>query len=90
MNAPSPSIEAAPVVDIFTGISFEIEEIILGRNVLDTKLRSMLTARDGKDIVALKVAAEEIAKITGQMEMLSAHLAKILQHHANRKPRVES
>ena len=91
-------MDAKTCPTMWTGISFEVEEIKLGARVVTAKMRDFESAAatiDGATqahhLINLKLAAERMAEsaktisiITGQVNSLSAHLAGILAHHASR------
>lgn len=72
---------------LFTGIALEVDEIVLGRNVINAKVTALREAMSNRHEAAVKQAAEEIATITGQMQTLSAHLASVIARHQARRPR---
>lgn len=73
--------------DLFTGTHFSVEETILGLNVLTAKVRQLKHSHETKNAAAMKLDAEGIAKVAGQIQALSSHLAGVCIRHINRKPR---
>lgn len=84
----SPDTNTEPVADIWTGCSFSIDEITMGAGIVGRKVIDLRTAQAERKHVAAKVAADEIAKLCGQVQVLSAHLAGVLAKHAQREARV--
>lgn len=82
--------EGEPVVGIWQGVSLEIDEITMGANIIARKVKDLRAAQLESKHVAAKVAADEIAKVAGQMNVLSKHLASVLAKHAERESRVRS
>ena len=84
-----PLIEAhaTPLVDFYLGTSFTcqaLEEDLLRLAGYVMDLRKMHTA---KRAVSMKLCADDIAKLSGQISNLSAHLAGATEKFVNRKPR---
>lgn len=73
---------------LFVGITLEVEEIIIGRNVMNTKVATIREAMDKRHEATLKQAAEELAVIAGQMQTLSAHLASVIGRHQRRLSKI--
>lgn len=73
---------------LFTGLSFELDEIVMGMNVLNAKVRDLNGCFEHKQEVSAKVAADDIAKVSSQVSILAAHMASKIAEHVNRKPRV--
>lgn len=80
-----PCIDRLP--DFFTGTRFEVDEIVLGMNVLNVKTRDLKGSSTHRQAVSLKLAADDIAKVAGQIQILAAHLATKCAQHVNRKAR---
>lgn len=74
--------------DLFSGLRFELEEIIMGMNVLNAKVRDLNGSFDHRQTVSAKLAADDIGKVAGQVSTLAGHMSKIIVDHVNRKPRV--
>ena len=85
-TAPKPADEQEP--DFFTGTSFSVEETLLGLNVLTAKVRGLKHSHATRNAAAMKLGAEDVAKIAGQIKLLSDHLAGVCVRHLNRRPRV--
>lgn len=81
---PDPTDEAP---DFFTGTSFSVEETLLGLNVLTAKVRALKHSHTTKNCSAMKLGAEDVAKVAGQIKALSDHLAGVCIRHINRRPR---
>lgn len=86
----SPDTNTEPVANYWTGIDFEIDEIGMGAGVIARKVADLQTAQAERQTIATKVAAEEIAKLCGQVQNLSAHLAGVLAKHAARESKVRT
>lgn len=91
MNQPSPSAQFDAAQDgppLFTGIQFVAGELVIGGNMVNAKVRDLQTAIAERHVANTKQAADDIAKIAGQMQTLSAHLATVIARHMARNPRV--
>lgn len=91
MNKPVPAEQLAAAAErdgpsLFVGIALEVDEIVIGRNVVNAKVTALREAMASRHEAAVKQAAEEIATITGQMQTLSAHLASVIARHQARNP----
>lgn len=73
--------------ELFTGLRFELEEIIMGMNVLNAKVRDLNGCFEHRQQVSAKVAADDIAKVASQVSILAGHMACMIAAHVNRKPR---
>lgn len=72
---------------LFVGIALEVEEIIIGRNVINAKCAALQESMIARREAGVKAAADEIAVIAGQMQALSAHLGSLIARHQARRPR---
>jgi hypothetical protein len=84
-----PADEPAPAEpqDIYYGLSFSVDQILILVNGLTIHAREMKAAFDQHSMVPLKVACDEIARHAGQAANLSRHLSHVLTQHIARKPR---
>lgn len=73
--------------ELFTGLRFELEEILLGMNVLNAKARDLSGCFDMRQEVSAKVTADDICKVASQVSILAGHMASKIAEHVNRKPR---
>lgn len=80
--------EAKDGPEIFTGLRFELEEIIMGMNVLQTKVRDLNGSFEHRQEVSAKIAADDIHTVANQVSILAGHLSSMIAKHVNRKPRV--
>lgn len=107
MNKPERINELVPVeqrdggADPFIGLSYEIDQILLGRNVITAKAKAVSAAGDlletayvQRSLTNTKLAAEifenataELRVIVNQANDLAAHLAKKSAELLNRRPR---
>lgn len=83
-----PQTEQRDGPDLYTGLSFEIEQILLGCAVLTSKVRELNGCFDHKQAVSLKLAADDIAKTAGQINIMAAHVSSVVARHVNRRSRV--
>lgn len=83
--AKQPAPEQEP--DFYTGTSFAVEEILLGMNVLQAKVRNLKQGNDTGSAVQQKLAAEDVSKIAGQIKMMADTVARVTISHLNRRPR---
>lgn len=89
-NTDAP-IEPEPQRDgpsLFNGIALEVEEIIIGRNVINAKCAALRESMVARHEAGVKAAADDIAKIAGQMQVLSAHLGSVIARHQARNPKL--
>lgn len=87
MRAPDTD---SPVIDLWTGISLEIAAIVeLGSNTA-ASVAAIRKGQADRHEAIVKSAADELARIGGQMQTLSAHLASVLARHAARQSRVRT
>lgn len=73
---------------LFVGLRYELDEIVLGLNVLTAKVRDLNGCFEHRQEVSAKVAADDIAKVSSQVSLIAAHMSEIISRHVNRKPRV--
>lgn len=73
--------------DFFVGVPLVTEEIELGLSVLSAKVRALRIAQDGKHAVSMKIEAENIAKVSNQINMLAAQVVRTTLRHINRRSR---
>lgn len=73
--------------DFFIGLPLVTDEIELGLNVLTAKVRALRLAQAGKHAVSMKIEAENIAKVSNQINMLAAQVVRTTLRHINRRPR---
>lgn len=81
--ASSPSPQEAPV-NFFYAVSFEVEELVIGLNVITRKMRDLRGAFDSKQPVSLALAANDIATISGQVSILAKHLCGVTNQYVER------
>lgn len=87
MNAPAKQpTQREP--SFFSGTSFAVEEIILGMNVLQAKIRNLKQGNTTGSAVQQKLAAEDVSKISGQIKMMADMIARVTIAHINRRRRV--
>lgn len=72
---------------LFTGIALEVDEIILCRNRINTSATDLRAAMTAQQASSVKQAAEEIAKVAGQMNVMAAHIASVIARLQARRPR---
>lgn len=84
-----PADEPAPAEpqDIFYGLSFSVDQILIIINGLNEKARELKGSLDHRTPVSMKMAASDIAIYAGPLLNLSSHLASVLTVHVNRRPR---
>lgn len=80
--------EAQDGPPLYTGLALEIEQILLGYNVLTAKMRDFKGAVEFKQDVTVKILADDIAKVAGQINIMASHVSSVVAGHINRKPRV--
>lgn len=87
-HAPIQAETEQSVVPFYEGTRYTVDEIILGMNVATAKVRDLKGSHDARTAVALKIAADDLAKVASQISTLATHLAKVTTEHVNRRPRV--
>lgn len=81
-------IQTEPALpDFYTGTSFAVDEVEMALRILTRKVRALTTAHAGKQAVGMKLAAEDVAKISTQINLLAKTLADTSIRHINRRPR---
>lgn len=86
MNSLAPK-QGPEQPTFFTGTSFAVGEIELGLKVLGTKVRDLKNGNDAGSAVQQKIAAEQISKVAGQIQILADTLVRVSVSHINRRPR---
>lgn len=71
--------------ELFTGIGYELQEIIMGMNVLNAKTRDLKGCFDMRQEVSAKIAADDICKVASQVSILAGHMAGIIAKYVERK-----
>lgn len=61
--------------DLYSAMETDIDDIALGLRVLDAKAREMRSAFDARQTLLLHRAANDVARLTEQLEALSDGLA---------------
>lgn len=88
MNSPAPLPAADQAPDFYTGISVTIDQIDDDvRKELPRLLRHLVTAHRARNSVAMKLAAEDLAKFTGGMQGVANSVVRASLVHINRRPR---
>lgn len=70
--------------DIFTGISFAVAEIVEANKSLTAEIKDLDACCGFKQQIAAKVCADQVQKISGQINILSGVVAKALADHVKR------
>lgn len=73
--------------DFFIGVPIVTGEIELGLKVLTAKVKALRLAQDGKHAVSMKIEAENVAKVSNQINMLAAQVVRTTLRHINRRAR---
>lgn len=84
----TPDAEQHDGPELYTGLALEVEQILLGYNVLTAKVRDFKGAVDFKQDVTVKLLADDLAKVSSQISIMAAHVSSVVARHINRKPRV--
>ncbi len=90
MNKPATITAPAEQQDgpsLFVGIALEVNEIVACRDNLDLPCARLRAGMADRHEAAVKQAADDIAKIAGQMQTLRAHLSSVISRHLARSPR---
>lgn len=82
-----PDAPGSPLPDFFTGTSFAVDEVEMALRILTRKVRALTTAHAGKEVVGMKLAAEDVAKVSNQINLLAKTLVDTSVRYVNRKPR---
>ena len=72
---------------IYRGCILSINEIALATRVLAAEVKTMRKNFAAEKPIGVKLAAEQAARIAGQIEALSTSLARTFAHHVSRRPR---
>ena len=88
MTQAAQQQDAEQEPNFYQGTSFLVDEILLGMNVLTAKVRNLKQGNTSGSAVQQKLAAEDIAKISGQIQSMAQTIARVTISHINRKPRV--
>lgn len=83
-----PQTEKRDGPELYVGLSLEIEQIMLGYSVLAAKLRDFKGAVEFKQDVTVKLLADDIAKVSGQINIMASHVSSVMGKHINRRSRV--
>ncbi len=70
---------------LYQGIALEVEELILSLNVLTRKVRDIKGSFDHRQSVSLKIAADDVSLVAGQMNIIASHLSSVVARYVNRK-----
>lgn len=73
--------------DFYVGLPIVTDEIELGMKVLTAKVRDLRAAQDGNHAVSMKLAAEDVEKVSNQIRNLAAQVVRTTLRHINRRPR---
>ena len=87
MNNPARTPAEPALPDFYTGTSFAVDEVELGLRVLKAKCLALKTAHGSKQAVGMKLAAEDVARVSNQINLLAKTLVDTSIRHINRKPR---
>lgn len=71
----------------YTGTSFAVGEIELGLKVLSAKVRDLKNGNESGSAIQQKLASEQIAKVSSQINALAETLVRVSISHINRRPR---
>ncbi len=77
--------EAQDGPSLYQGIALEVEQVLLSYTKLTDKLRDLKGSYDHKQAVSLKIAADDVALISGQMNIMASHISTITAKWVNRK-----
>jgi hypothetical protein len=83
-----PDAPEATAPDFYVGLPLVTDEIELGLKVLTAKVRALRSAQAAKQAVAMKLAAEDVAKVSNQINMLATQTIRTTLRHINRRSRV--
>lgn len=82
----APEQDRAP--DIFTGTTFTISETLIALNALTSGVKQLKHSHETKNLSAMKLDAEVVARAAKQISVLNEHLAGVCCRHLARKPRI--
>lgn len=87
-HAPAPAeAEQQDGPSLYVGLAYEVDELVMGLNTLTTKVRDLQGCMAHRQPVAMKVALDDIARLSGQIQILAKHGASVVERHVNRRPR---
>lgn len=88
MNAQDAATrERNPDDRIFNGLEFAVLEIEDALKIATASIKVLRENQDGRHMVGIKLASEQIAKVSRQIDGLSSSLARTAETHINRRPR---
>lgn len=88
MSKPERIEQEQQLPNFFTGTSFSVIQIEEDVGKLQERTRFLTTAHDAQSATSMKLAAENLAKLAGQIQSQADHLAGVCVRHINRRPRV--
>ncbi len=81
-NFIEPEVESE---EVYRGLSFEVQAILDAGKQIEAKCRDLAGSFKHRQTVSMKLAADDIALITGQANNLAAHLASVCARHIERR-----
>lgn len=93
MNRTTETTKAAqkpvnpPEPDFYAAQSWMVGEVILAEQILRRRINDLRNRNQERSAVAQKLAAEEVAKIAGQLKTCADIIARQSAEFLNRKPR---
>jgi hypothetical protein len=85
MNAPSPVMVAGKDgPEFFHGTSFEVQAVMQAYQELAHKINDLSGAHSFGQAIPMKLAADDVAKLAGQINIMSAHLSKMATAHIDK------
>lgn len=85
MNAPSPvKVAGKDGPEFFHGTSFEVQAVMQAYRELAHKINDLSGAHSFGQAIPMKIAADDVARLAGQIQTMSAHLSKMAVRHINK------
>lgn len=86
MTAPARKHQDEPH-PFFVGTSFSVSQLAADIRDLEIISKSLTSAHAAGSATSMKLASERMAKLSGQIQSLSSHLASVSVRHINRRGR---
>jgi hypothetical protein len=82
MNAPSPvQVAGDELPPFFHAVGFEVVEIHTAWMALKQPMDDLISAHMDRKVASLKISADAVSKIAGQLHQMAAHLSSVCERH---------
>jgi hypothetical protein len=84
MSTPAPvQVAGEETPPFFYSVGFSVVEIHSAFVALKQPMEDLISAHMDRKVASLKVSADTVAKLTGQINQLAAHLSSVCDRHTN-------